>query len=106
MRFISGCNAFYTPTGTGYNHGPEAVSPLCPVLGAECCGARLTAMDDRPTFLRCFLFYVPILATLGALVPIVNVPTSWHWYSGALAGGLVGVLFAIVQYEAHGEWGD
>jgi hypothetical protein len=63
-------------------------------------------MDGRPTFLRCFLFYVPILGTLGALVPIVSEPTSWHWYSCALAGGLFGMVFAIVQYESHGGWGD
>ena len=62
--------------------------------------AQVNLMDDGPSFLSCFPFYVPILATI---VPLVNDATSWHWYSGALAGGVVGMLFAIVQYEAHGE---
>jgi hypothetical protein len=64
-------------------------------------------MDDGPSFLKCFLFYVPIAAALGALVPLLSVePTAWHWYSGALAGALFGMVLAIVQYEAHGRWGD
>jgi hypothetical protein len=67
-------------------------------------------MDDRPKFLICVLFYVPIVAALGALVPIMaeasGTPNGWHWWSGALAGGLVGLLIAIVQYEAQGTWGD
>jgi hypothetical protein len=67
-------------------------------------------MDDRPSFLACFLFYVPITAALGALVPIMaessGAPNGWHWWSGALAGGLVGMLIAVVQYESHGQWGN